>query len=63
MLLAAATLLESKAPIDDAAIDQALDGHLCRCGSYPRIRLAVKRAAELRAGLKTPAGGAKGGKP
>jgi isoquinoline 1-oxidoreductase alpha subunit len=49
MLLAAAALLEGGAPVTDAAIEQALDSHLCRCGSYPRIRRAVKRAAELRA--------------
>jgi isoquinoline 1-oxidoreductase alpha subunit len=48
MLLAASALLESTAPVDDAAIEQALDAHLCRCGSYPRIRKAVKRAVELR---------------
>jgi aerobic-type carbon monoxide dehydrogenase small subunit (CoxS/CutS family) len=52
MLLAAAALIESGTPVDDAAIDQALDAHLCRCGSYPRIRQAVKRAAELRRGAK-----------
>ena len=48
MLLEASALLESRTPPDDAAIEQALDAHLCRCGSYPRIRLALKRALELR---------------
>jgi isoquinoline 1-oxidoreductase alpha subunit len=48
MLVEVAALLESSTPPDDAAIEQALDSHLCRCGSYPRIRLAVKRAIELR---------------
>ena len=52
MLLAASALIESTAPVDDAAIEQALDAHLCRCGSYPRIRQAVKRAVELRRGAK-----------
>jgi ABC-2 type transport system ATP-binding protein len=33
-----------------ADIDAALDGNLCRCGTYPRIRAAVKRAAELARG-------------
>jgi isoquinoline 1-oxidoreductase alpha subunit len=47
MLMAASALLESQAHVTDAAIEQALDPHLCRCGSYPRIRLAVKRAAEM----------------
>jgi len=50
MLLAASALLESTSPVDDATIEQALDAHLCRCGSYPRIRQAVKRAVELRRG-------------
>ena len=48
MLLAAASLLAGGAPVDDAAIERALDPQLCRCGSYPRIRQAVKRAAEAR---------------
>ena len=48
MLLAASALIASNGPVDDAAIDRALDSHLCRCGSYPRIRQAVRRAAELR---------------
>jgi len=63
MLLAASALIESAAPVDDAAIEQALDSHLCRCGSYPRIRQAVKRAVELRRGAKTSAapGSAPGG--
>ena len=30
----------------DADIDRALDGNLCRCGTYPRIRAAIKLAAE-----------------
>jgi isoquinoline 1-oxidoreductase alpha subunit len=52
MLLAASALIERGATIDDAAIDAALDNHLCRCGSYPRIREAVKRAAQLRRGAR-----------
>ena len=52
MLLAASALIESRTSVDDAAIEQALDSHLCRCGSYPRIRQAVKRAAELERGAK-----------
>jgi isoquinoline 1-oxidoreductase subunit alpha len=35
---------------DDAAIDAALKGNLCRCGTYARIKPAVTRAAELMAG-------------
>jgi isoquinoline 1-oxidoreductase alpha subunit len=29
----------------DADIDAAMNGHLCRCGTYPRIRAAIKQAA------------------
>src|SRR5437867_220296 len=66
MLLAASALIESQAAIDEAAIEQALDAHLCRCGSYPRIRQAVKRAVELARGAKAPAEtgrGSRRGKP
>jgi nicotinate dehydrogenase subunit B len=45
MILATVALLERDPRPDDAAIDAALAGHLCRCGGYPRIRRAVHRAA------------------
>jgi len=32
----------------DADIDAAMDGNICRCGTYPRIRAAIKRAAEIK---------------
>lgn len=41
---AAALLKEDRNP-DDSAIDSAMSGNLCRCGTYPRIREAVKAAA------------------
>jgi isoquinoline 1-oxidoreductase alpha subunit len=41
---AAALLAETKRPTDDR-IDEALRGHICRCGTYPRIRSAIHRAA------------------
>jgi isoquinoline 1-oxidoreductase alpha subunit len=44
-VLATVALLKRNPSPDDAAIDQALAGNLCRCGTYPRIRKAVKRAA------------------
>ena len=44
-IMAAVALLEEiPAPSDDD-IDAAMDGNLCRCGTYPRIRAAIKRAA------------------
>jgi isoquinoline 1-oxidoreductase subunit alpha len=44
-IMAAAALLEEKPSPTDADIDAALSGNLCRCGTYPRIRAAVKDAA------------------
>lgn len=46
IMTAAAFLASNRAPSDDA-IDQAMAANLCRCGTYPRIRAAVRRAAEL----------------
>ncbi len=46
-IMAAAALIASDASPDDAAIDKAMDGLICRCGTYDAIRAAVKRAAEM----------------
>jgi aerobic-type carbon monoxide dehydrogenase small subunit (CoxS/CutS family) len=46
-ILAASALLEKHPKPTDADIDEAMQGVLCRCGTYPRIRKAIKRAAEL----------------
>jgi aerobic-type carbon monoxide dehydrogenase small subunit (CoxS/CutS family) len=46
-ILAASALLAKHAKPSDADIDEAMQGVLCRCGTYPRIRKAIKRAAEL----------------
>jgi len=43
---AAALLAVTPAP-SDSEIDDAMAGNLCRCGTYPRIRAAVHRAAEM----------------
>ena len=46
-IMQAAALLEvTPAPTDDE-IDEAMNGNLCRCGTYPRIRAAIKTAAQL----------------
>ncbi len=45
-LLAAAALLSKKPHPTDADIDEAMDGVLCRCGTYNRIRRAIHRAAK-----------------
>ncbi len=46
-IMSAAALLASDPDPDDAAIDAAMNGNLCRCGTYLRIRRAIKRAAEI----------------
>jgi isoquinoline 1-oxidoreductase subunit alpha len=44
-IMSAAALLGSNANPDDADIDAAMAGNICRCGTYVRIRAAIKRAA------------------
>jgi isoquinoline 1-oxidoreductase alpha subunit len=48
-ILTAAALLESNPRPSDAEIEQAMSDVLCRCGTYPRIRIAMKKAAQLAA--------------
>lgn len=45
-IMSAAALLGGNPEPTDAEIRSALSGNLCRCGTYPRIRRAVRRAAE-----------------
>jgi len=45
-IVAAAALLSRTPHPTDADIDAAMSGNLCRCGTYPRIREAIHRAAE-----------------
>ena len=49
-IMNAAALLASNPEPTDAEIDQAQSGNLCRCGTYPRIRAAIHRAAEIQGG-------------
>jgi isoquinoline 1-oxidoreductase subunit alpha len=49
-IMAAAALLAQTAQPSDAEIDAAMDGNICRCGTYQRIRAAIHRAAALKAG-------------
>ena len=44
-IMSALALLRDKAHPTDADIDQAMSGNICRCGTYIRIRAAIKRAA------------------
>jgi isoquinoline 1-oxidoreductase alpha subunit len=45
-IMAAAALLKDKPNPDDADIDAAMAGNICRCGTYLRIREAIKHAAK-----------------
>jgi aerobic-type carbon monoxide dehydrogenase small subunit (CoxS/CutS family) len=45
-IMAAAALLMKKPKPSDEDIDSAMDGNVCRCGTYLRIRKAIHRAAE-----------------
>jgi isoquinoline 1-oxidoreductase alpha subunit len=49
-IMAAATLLERSPNPSDSEIDAAMEGNLCRCGTYPQIRRAIHRAAEIAQG-------------
>jgi isoquinoline 1-oxidoreductase len=49
MVLSVLALLARDPNPDDASIDETLNGNVCRCGTYPRIRRAVHRAAQLAA--------------
>ena len=47
-IMSAVALLDGKSAPTDADIDQAMNGNICRCGTYQRIRAAIHRAAELK---------------
>jgi isoquinoline 1-oxidoreductase alpha subunit len=44
--MSAAALLTSNAHPSDSDIDGAMAGNICRCGTYPRIREAIKQATQ-----------------
>lgn len=48
-IMTAAALLKNNPSPNDNAIDSAMEGNLCRCGTYLRIRAGIKRAAEIAA--------------
>lgn len=52
-IMSAVALLEKNTNPNDADIDMAMNGNICRCGTYPRIRAAIKRAAEIKRGGKS----------
>jgi len=45
-IMSATALLSNNSSPDDTAIDQAMSGNVCRCATYPRIRQAIKNAAD-----------------
>lgn len=47
-IMAATALLKQKPQPTDADIDAAMSGNICRCGTYPRIRAAIKQVAGLK---------------
>ena len=47
MIVKGAELLSQNANPSEAQIKTAMNGHLCRCGSYPRISKAIQRAARV----------------
>lgn len=48
-IMSAVALLKNNPNPSDADIDAAMAGNICRCGTYPRIRSAIKKAAQLTA--------------
>jgi isoquinoline 1-oxidoreductase alpha subunit len=48
-IMQAISLLSSKPHPTDADIDDEMSGNICRCGTYQRIRAAIKEAAKERA--------------
>ena len=46
-IMSAAALLAEQSDPDDATVNRAMAGNLCRCGTYERIRRGIARAAEL----------------
>jgi aerobic-type carbon monoxide dehydrogenase small subunit (CoxS/CutS family) len=48
MIMAGAALLAQKPEPTDSEIVEAMDGQICRCGTYPRIVAAIRTAAELK---------------
>jgi aerobic-type carbon monoxide dehydrogenase small subunit (CoxS/CutS family) len=49
MILSATSLLRGKRNPSDDEIVAGMNGNVCRCGTYPRILAAIKRAAQLKA--------------
>jgi isoquinoline 1-oxidoreductase alpha subunit len=59
-IMSAVALLNQKRSPTDAEIAEAMNGNLCRCGTYVRIRAAIKKAAAMGAGTPSAASGRSG---
>ena len=46
-IMSAAALLDENSNPSDEDINRAMRGNICRCGTYPRVKKAIKKAAEL----------------
>jgi isoquinoline 1-oxidoreductase subunit alpha len=55
-IMSAAALLSHTPHPTDAEIDSAMSGNLCRCGTYPRIRQAIREAANAGAAARSEGG-------
>lgn len=51
-IMSATALIKSNPAPTDADIDAAMSGNICRCGTYPRIRAAIKQVAVARGATK-----------
>ncbi len=56
-IMSAAALLSQKPHPTDKDIDSAMNGNICRCGTYLRIKQAIHKAAGMTAGGQTTVGG------
>jgi isoquinoline 1-oxidoreductase alpha subunit len=52
-LISASALLNNNSNPSDAQIDDAMSGNICRCGTYPSIKKAIKAAAKNQVGVQT----------
>jgi isoquinoline 1-oxidoreductase alpha subunit len=52
-IMSAAALLQTTPDPSDAQIDAAMNGNICRCGTYVRIRQGIHRAAAAASGSRT----------
>jgi isoquinoline 1-oxidoreductase alpha subunit len=60
-IMSAAALLAAKPHPNDADIDSAMNGNLCRCGTYLRVRQAIHKAAAMHPASTPSVGGGGGG--